>query len=151
MRNATKTGIGCGCAGLLGAIGAYLVFFQLPFLADPGLKDIQIRKAIKTLNEAECADIVEGCQKIYRQHIDSISTGGFAHSNEIPAPAARVGYKTAIIQQDHVKFLAGAGAFSQVGPIVIICWMDPETKTAIDLALDGGRHFNPATGKFLLQ
>jgi len=138
-----------GCAGLALVLGGYLFFFQLPYLIDPGLRDLHIRKAIMTLNEAECAEIADSCQAIYRKHIDSLSDDGYAHSEEIPAPAARVGYKTAIIRKEYVKFLAGAGGFSNVGPIEIICWMDPEKKTATDLGLDDGRRFDPETGKFV--
>jgi hypothetical protein len=146
MRTPMKRKLGCvGLALILG----YLFFFQLPYLIDPGLRDIHIRKKIKTLNKAECAEMANGCQKIYRAHIHSLSDDGYAQCEEIPAPASRVGYKTAIIHKENVTFLAGAGGFSQIGPIVIICWMDPETKTATDLALDDGRHFNPATGKFV--
>lgn len=131
----------------------YLFFFQLPYLADPGLRDIHIRENITTLNLAECAELAEGCQKIYRAHIESLLSDGYAISTEIPAPAARVGYKNAVIrrsyQRDLVQFGAGAGGHSQVGPILITCWIDPVTKEATALMLDDGRHFDPATGRFV--
>jgi len=145
---ATSTKKKWGCAGLAFLVGGYLLVFQLPYLVDPGLRDLPIRKKIRTLTAAECAEIVEGCEKIYRAHGDSFPDDESVRTDKIPAPAARVGYHTAVIQKDGVKLGAGAGAFSQVGPIMIICWMDPETKTAVDLALDDGRHFNPATGEF---
>ena len=54
MRTATKTK--WGCAGLALIVCGYLFFFQPPFLIDPGLRDIHIRNAIKTLDDGRRFD-----------------------------------------------------------------------------------------------
>lgn len=129
-------------------LGGYLGFNQFLFLIDPGLRDVHIREAIQDLTEKDCVVIVAGCQQLYRTNIDRLSDRGLAKSDEIPAPAARVGYQMATIRRDSVRFVAGAGGFSQVGPITIVCNIDPATMMAIDLVLDDGRRFDPTSGGF---
>lgn len=120
----------------------------LMVIADPGVLDLPIRHRIKSLDEDDCKEIIEGCENLYLIHIDSLDDSVTRISEDIPKPAKRVGYKRALIKRDGVYFRAGAGAFSQVGSIMIICWIDPDTRKAVDLALDDGRHFHPATGQF---
>ncbi|OAI58158.1 hypothetical protein AYO49_00140 [Verrucomicrobiaceae bacterium SCGC AG-212-N21] len=131
----------------------------LSYLADPGLFDIHIREKIQSLNEQQCAEIVDGCVRLYEKHRDSIPDDGISATrdilddgaiitDDIPKPAVDVGYKQAVIRKDKVGFYAGAGGHSQIGPIVIICWIDPDTRRPKSLALDGGRFFNPETKSF---
>lgn len=139
-----KTKRRLGCASI--AIALVFLFFQIPYLIDPGLRDIKIRERIRSLNAADCAEIVKGCERLYRARFEPPSAD---NNDEMPELLAKLGYKEAIVNVDSVRFVAGAGGFSQVGPITIICWIDPKSNTATGLVLDDGRHFDPRKGGFV--
>jgi hypothetical protein len=129
-------------------VAGYFVLDQISYIADPGLRDLHIRMAIKKLTKEQCAEILEGCERLYRQNIESVTKEGFVVSTDIPKPAADVGYREARIESDSVRFFAGGGGFSQVGYILIVCQFNPVSHETRYLYLDDGRYYSPRTQAF---
>ena len=142
----TKRKLGCLGLGLL--LGGYLFFFQLPYLADPGLRDLPIREKLAELSPEDCAEICAECESLYSAVVSELEGNEYIQIRDasIPATVRAVGYRNGVMTEARIEFRAGAGGFSQVGPILLICHFDPATAMATRLRVDRGS-YDPATGE----
>lgn len=151
MNRKTKIRIGSTLGALIVII---LCCWQLPYLVDPGLRDLHIRENIAKITAEECAELVADCEKLYRDNVEKLES----QSNvivEAPPVAKKLGFKSANIYIGRrgqvaggfVEFRAGAGGFSQVGPILVHCIIDEKSQRATGLSLGFGRSYDAETGK----
>jgi len=132
---------------IIAAAGVFAVS-QIQYIFDPGLRDLPVREKIRNLTTSDCAEIVAECEALYSKEDGKLVRTGEKRASEVPPSGRAIGYDLAFVGADYVKFLAGAGGFSNVGSILITCRIDPKSGKAAMLYLDDGRRYDPVVGGF---